>query len=96
MITSRDLDNQVVSSTDLEQRRGPGRRPVEPRVVTSVKLPEPLYDEYCRASLASGESVHALFVKAIETYRQLGELPSEGEQPNGEGRRRGRPRSAEK
>lgn len=53
-----------------------GRLHREPKVVTSIKVPESLYDAYARVSHTSGWSVHFLMIAALRSYRPV--VPRDG------------------
>lgn len=53
-----------------------GRLHREPVVVTSMRVPESLYDAYARTSHATGWSVHMLMISALRAYRPV--VPVEG------------------
>lgn len=66
MIIDRE-DRAVFTHQLVNHRRGRPRAAVPP-VVTSIKVPAPVYDAICRLALRSGTSVHATMRQAIETY----------------------------
>lgn len=53
-----------------------GRLHREPKVVTSIRVPESLYDAYARTSHATGWSVHMLMISALRAYRPV--VPRDG------------------
>lgn len=55
------------------RRRGPKVR-VVPRVPTSVKLPEPVYDALCRKAAQERCSLHALMTRALASFASQPEL----------------------
>lgn len=63
-----------IETAPLVSRRGRLRR--EPVVVTSIRVPESLYDAYARVSHTSGWSVHFLMIAALRSYRPV--VPLDG------------------
>lgn len=56
-----------------------GRLHREPKVVTSIKVPQSLYDAYAHTSVATGWSVHFLMIAALRAYRPV--VPRGGGEP---------------
>jgi hypothetical protein len=53
-----EREHRAIFTEQLRSRRGRPRG--VPVVVTTVKIPVPVYDAYARQALANGVSVHAL------------------------------------
>jgi hypothetical protein len=56
-----------VEQLRARRRRGRPRRSV-PTIVTSVKLPEDVYDALCRLAISDRESLHGLMKQALTSY----------------------------
>ena len=62
-----EREHRAVFTEQLRHRRGRPRR-LTPIVVTSVRLPEDLYDALCRRALVDRQSVLELVRRAVASY----------------------------
>ncbi|OFW05656.1 MAG: hypothetical protein A3H96_11385 [Acidobacteria bacterium RIFCSPLOWO2_02_FULL_67_36] len=63
-----ERDHRAVFTEQLRHRRRGRPRSATPKITTSVKLPEDVYDAFCRRALVERQSVHALLNEAIASY----------------------------
>jgi hypothetical protein len=64
-----EREHRAVFTEQLQQRRRRGRpRRSVPIVVTSVKLPQDVYDALCVRALRERESIHSLVRQALTSY----------------------------
>ncbi len=62
-----EREQRAVFTEQLRRRRGRPRR-MTPIVITSIRLPEDVYDALCRRALLERQSVHALLRAAVQSY----------------------------
>ena len=63
-----EREDRAVFSHQLTQRRRGRPRAAVPTVVTSVKVPAPVYDALCRFAHRHDTSVHAAMRQALEAF----------------------------
>jgi hypothetical protein len=61
------VDRAVFTHQLVNRRRGRPRA-VVPTVPTTVRLPQPLFDECCRVALASGQSLPDVVRAAVREF----------------------------
>jgi hypothetical protein len=63
-----DRDDRAVFTDQLVSRRRGRPRSVRPVVITTVRVPEPIFDAYCQMAHARGESVSMMMRAALSAY----------------------------
>jgi hypothetical protein len=60
-----DREDRAVFSRQLSNRRRGRPRAAVPTISTTVRLPQPLFDAYCREAIASGRSLPEVVREAL-------------------------------
>lgn len=66
--------HRAVFAAQLQQRRRGRPRRDMPVVVTSVKVPQDVYDALCLRALHQRASVHALLLDALASYAKTARI----------------------
>ncbi len=68
-----EREHRAVFTEQLRHRGRPRR--MTPIVITSIRLPEDVYDALCRRALLERQSVHALLRAAVRSYTGAADSP---------------------
>lgn len=59
----------MVDGAAIKKKRGRPKKS-DRMVVVSVRVPESIYDDYCRLATKSNRSVHSLILAAVSSQRK--------------------------